>query len=36
MSYDHVGRFTVDEFIKVWIEAESILTIKIETSKKYL
>ena len=36
MDKDYDGKITVDEFIKVFLEAEEILRSKIENSRKYL
>jgi hypothetical protein len=36
MDKDNNGLITVDEYIKVFLEAEDILKSKIENSKKYL
>ena len=36
MDKDYDNRISVDEFIKVFLEAEEILKNKIENSKKYL
>lgn len=36
MNHDFNGKITVDEFIKVFIQAEEILKNKIEMCKNYL
>lgn len=36
MDKDYNGRVTIDEFIKVYLEAEEILRSKIENSRQHL
>jgi hypothetical protein len=36
MDKDHNGYVSIDEWIKVFLEAEDILKSKIDNSKKYL